>query len=50
MTICRSLFRSERCFLMQHKRGEILTWKVYLQFILGLILDKPVLTACMRAK
>ena len=48
MTICRSLFRSERSFLMQHKRGEILAWKVYLQFILGLILDKPVLTACMR--
>ena len=50
ITICRSLFRSERYFVMQHKRGEILAWKVYLQFILGLILDKPVLTACMRAK
>ena len=30
ITIRRSLFRSEHCFFMQHKRGEILAWKVYL--------------------
>ena len=45
MTICRSSFRSERCFLMQHKRGEILVWKIYFLCILGRILDKPVLTS-----
>ena len=33
------IFRSERCFLIPHKRGEILAWKVYLLCILTLILD-----------
>ena len=28
------IFRSERCFLIPHKRGEILAWKVYLLCIL----------------
>ena len=28
ITICRSLFRSERCFLVQYIRGEILAWIV----------------------
>ena len=32
---------------MQHKRGEILAWKVYLLCNWGLILDKPVLIACI---
>ena len=51
ITICRSLFRSEPyCFLVQHKRGESLAWKAYLLCILGLIFDKPVLTAPSGSK
>ena len=46
--ICRSLFRCERCFLMQHKRGEILALIVYLLRNLGLVLEKPVWAACIR--
>ena len=30
ITICRGLFRSERCFLVQYIRGEILAWIVRL--------------------
>ena len=48
ITIRQSLFRSERCCLMQRKRGETLSWKVYLPCNLGLISDKPLLTACIR--
>ena len=30
ITIYRSLFRSELCFLMQYIRGEVLAWIIYL--------------------
>ena len=41
-TILRTLFRSERCFLLQHKIGDILASKVYLLCYLQLIFNNCV--------
>ena len=50
ITICRSLFRSERCFLVQYIRGEILAWIVCFNYYdyYNYYLDKSQLTACIR--
>ena len=35
ITICRSLFRSECCFLVLYIRGEILAWIVCLLYVIS---------------
>ena len=47
-TILRTLFRSERCFSLQHKRGDILASKAYLLCYYSLF-SITVLTVCISS-
>ena len=48
ITICRSLFRSERCFLVQYIRGEILAWIVFVYYVISRAYFRQTLTASIR--